>query len=319
MNRSSLSVLLALGLLASTAAAREPSPPTIRVALICGAMTPMIAQIAMNDGSFQRAGLRVDKYCFPGGAPAVQALVGRSVDIFIGSYEHVLRQRAHGFHVKAYGEIFDAVCCTLIAKAGSPVRDLADLRGQIVGISAAGSLSDTILREALESARLNPDRDVHIISIGQGLPMYAALESDRITAGLLAEPLMTALVADGAYKVLYASKTPFAGNVLMANTSWVRTHRDEMRTLLAVLRNVEARVRAHPVSAIAPMRKDFPNVAPRIMLQAIMHELAFVPKGLQVQRGGAETASRIELRLGNLKAPIPFAQCVDNTLVASIR
>ena len=67
------------------------------------------------------------------------------------------------------------------------------------------------------------------------------------------------------------------------------------------------------------MRKDFPDVAPRVMLQAIMHELAFVPKDLQVQRGGAETVYHIELRLGNLKAPIPFAQCVDNTLVASIR
>jgi len=66
--------------------------PTVRVGLICGGMTPMVAQVALNDGSFEKAGVHVEKDCFTGGPQAVQALVGKSIDAFIGSYDHVLRQ-----------------------------------------------------------------------------------------------------------------------------------------------------------------------------------------------------------------------------------
>jgi ABC-type nitrate/sulfonate/bicarbonate transport system substrate-binding protein len=309
--------LAALAALAPLSGARADTP-MIRVSLICGGMTPMLAQIAMNDGSFERAGLKVDKYCFPGGAPAVQALIGKSVDIFIGSYEHVLRQRARGFDVKAYGEIYDGMSYVLVVKANSPYKTLAELKGQTLGITAAGSLSDTALRQGLESVHLNPDRDVAIVNAGTGTTMFAALESNRIAGGMITEPASTALVADGQYRILYNNTTPFAGNVLMANAAWVKANHDQMRTLLAVLKQIDARTRAKPSSAIAPMTKDFPNVGPRIMLQAIAHQLAHVPPGLVVTRKGTATVEEIELKENDIKAPIPYEQAVDGSLLASI-
>jgi NitT/TauT family transport system substrate-binding protein len=309
--------LFVLGL-TSVAAARQTSPPAIRVALVCGVMTPMIAQVAMNDRSFDRAGVRVDKYCFGSGATAAQALARKDVDVFIGSYEHVLGLRVRGFDVKAYAEIFNGGCCTLIAKRRSSVRDLAGLGGRVVGISGKAGLSHTVLVQALESVP-RPDRDVTIIGVGQGTPLYAALESGQVAAGMVPEPMLSAFLADGAYKVLYAFNKPFAGNVVMANTSWVRAHGDGMRRLIYVLLKETARVRSDPAIAIPPMSKDFPNIGPRIMLQAIMHELLFVPKDLKVQQDGVQTVSRIELQLGELKAPIPFGQCVDDALIANTR
>jgi hypothetical protein len=89
--------------------------------------------------------------------------------------------------------------------------------------------------------------------------------------------------------------------------------------LIYVLLKETARVRSDPAIAIPPMSKDFPNIGPRIMLQAIMHELLFVPKDLKVQQDGVQTVSRIELQLGELKAPIPFGQCVDDALIANTR
>lgn len=318
MNR--LKFFLALAAVAAFApiAGARADTPMIRLSLICGGMTPMLAQIAINDGSFDRAGLKVDKYCFPGGAPAVQALIGKSVDVFIGSYEHVLRQRARGFDVKAYGEIYDGMSYVLVAKANSPYKALSELKGQTLGITAAGSLSDTALRQGLESVNLNPDRDVQIVNAGTGTTMFAALESNRIAGGMITEPASTALVADGQYKVLYNNTTPFAGNVLMASTAWVKANHDQMRTLLAVLKQIDARTRANPASAIAPMHKDFPNVGPRIMLQAITHQIAHVPRGLAVTRKGAATVEAIELKENDIKAPIPYEQAVDDSLLASI-
>ena len=89
--------------------------PTVRVGLICGGMTPMVAQVALNDGSFEKAGVHVEKDCFTGGPQAVQALVGKSIDAFIGSYDHVLRQRARNIDVKVYAELYNGYSYELIA------------------------------------------------------------------------------------------------------------------------------------------------------------------------------------------------------------
>jgi NitT/TauT family transport system substrate-binding protein len=282
-------------------------------------MTAMLAEIALNDGSFQRAGLHVEKYCFSGGAQAIQALVGRSVDIHVGSYELVLRQRARGFDIKAYAQIYDGMSYELVAKANSSIRSIADLRGHLVGVTASGTLSDTALRLALAQGHLNPDRDVEVIGAGAGATMYAALATDRIAAGMLAEPTTTQLVADGDYRVLWSPTLPYPGNVLMAGSKWVDAHREAMRKLLGVLRSVYDRTRRNPSSAIAPLQQDFENIAPRVMLQAIQHQLAHVPPNLAVTRQGADVVLQLELRSGDIKVPIAYGTAVDNTLIPTVR
>lgn len=312
-------LLLTLFIGLAPAAPARADLGTIRLSLICGSMTAMLAEIALNDGSFDRAGVHVDKYCFSGGAQAIQALVGRSVDVHIGSYELVLRQRARGFNIKAYGQIYDGMSYELVTKTNSRFRSVADLRGQTLGITAAGTLSDTALRLALTAAHLNPDRDVQVIGAGAGTTMYAALETNRIAAGMLAEPTTTQLVADGEYRVLWSPTLPYPGNVLMANANWVDQHRAAMHAMLAVLRSVYARTKQDPSSAIAPLSKDFDTIAPRIMLQAIQHQLKHVPPDLTVSRKGAAVVLDLELKTGDIKAPIAYGTAVDNALVLSAR
>jgi NitT/TauT family transport system substrate-binding protein len=318
VNRLRLGVSLLAAIICMPVAAR-PDVPQIKLSLICGSMTAMLAEIALNDGSFDRAGVHVEKYCFSGGAQAVQALVGRSVDVHIGSYELVLRQRSRGFNIKAYAQIYDGMSYELVVKTASPVRSVADLRGQALGITASGTLSDTALRLALADAHLNPDRDVQIIGTGAGTTMYAALETNRIAAGMMAEPTTTQLVADGKYRVLWSPTLAYPGNVLMAHAAWVDAHRDAMRKMLAVLRAVYARTKQNPSSAIAALQYDFPTIQPRIMLQAIQHQLTHVPPGLAVTRRGAAVVLDLELRSGDIKDPISYETAVDSNLIRSAR
>ncbi len=317
IRRSLTALTLAACMTPLSAAAADA--PAIRVGLVCGGMTPMVAQTAINDGSFDRGGVRVEKVCFPGGAPAVQALVGRSIDVFIGSFEHVLRQRARGLEVKAYAELYDGMSYELVAKSGSPVRGLADLKGQTLAITAPSSLSETALRIGLDDVHLNPDRDVQIVPAGSGATMVAAIDTNRVGAGMLTEPSIAQLTSEGKYRVVWSPETPYAANVVMASEAWVAQNRPGFTKFLAVMRDEHDRIARNPSSAVAAMRKDFPQVSAPIMLRAIEHELPHIPAGLHVSSRGTQSVLAIELKQGNLKAPVAVAASVDDALLSSAR
>lgn len=305
-------------LIAPFAPARGADLPTIKVGLICGGMTPMVAQVALNDGSFEKAGVHVEKDCFTGGPQAVQALVGKSIDAFIGSYDHVLRQRARNIDVKVYAELYNGYSYQLIGKTAGPAS-LAQAKGLTLGVTAPGALSDDALRLGLTEAGLNPDRDVTIVATGSGAPMVAALDTDRIAAGMLTEPSTTALTDTGKYKVVFDPTQPFAGNVVMAQTAFVAANKRAFTAMLGALRATAARVAANPQSAVAPMIKDFPTVAPVVMLAAIKHTLPHVPKGLLVDRKSTDPVVAATLKKGDITTAIPFDAAVDNSILESIK
>ena len=91
----------------------------------------------------------------------------------------------------------------LVSKAGAPFTDLASLKGKKIGITVPGSLTDNTIRSSIKALGLNPDRDFEITSGGVGATMQAAIDSDRIDAGLV---ILTALAnmfqKKGAYKIV---------------------------------------------------------------------------------------------------------------------
>src|SRR3954452_18007697 len=57
--------------------------------------------IAERQGYFKAEGLDVEILDFPGGAKALQALIGGSVDVVSGAYEHTITQQAKGQNIEA--------------------------------------------------------------------------------------------------------------------------------------------------------------------------------------------------------------------------
>ena len=82
-----------LAALLVTGCSSEPGPPTIRVGLVCGGVS--LAALAIDSGGLPD-GLQAQKVCFDSGSDAVQALVGGSIDAFVGAGEHVDRQPRQG-------------------------------------------------------------------------------------------------------------------------------------------------------------------------------------------------------------------------------
>ena len=293
--------------------------PKIRLAYVCGGMNAMVAQLGINDGAYDRAGIDVEKVCFAAGAPAIQALIGGSVDVFTGSAEHALRAQSRGINVKIYGCLQNSIGYSLITKVDSKYKTLADLKGQTVAITAPQSLSDTGLRHGLLAAAINPDRDLSIIAAGSGATMLAALDTDRAAAGMVSPPELQRLVAAKKYRVLYDPSFEYAGIVIISRADFVAANKSGMQTFVRVLSTEANSARNTPALATAAMNKEFTDIDSGVLLAAVREQAKLIPAGFAVPVKGLDEVNAIEVAAKTIPAAVPFGQVVDTSLIAGLK
>ena len=82
--------------------------------------------IAERNGYFKAEGLEVEILDFPGGAKALQALLGGSVDIVSGAYEHTISQQAKGQAIE-----WEAIKFSLSQKEAKKIaEDIVSMSGE---------------------------------------------------------------------------------------------------------------------------------------------------------------------------------------------
>src|SRR5919112_6812985 len=97
--------------------------------------------IAERKGYFKAEGLEVEIVDFPGGAKALQAMVGGSADIVSGAYEHTINMHAKGqpiVGIALQGRYNGIVFAVSKAKAAQ-FKSAHDIKGLKVGVTAPGS------------------------------------------------------------------------------------------------------------------------------------------------------------------------------------
>lgn len=154
--------------------------------------------IAERNGYFKQEGLDVEILDFPGGAKALQALLGGSVDIVSGAYEHTISQQAKGQIIEALvleGQYPGIVLALGKAKAAS-YKSPADLKGMKIGVTAPGSSTNMFVNILLAKAGLKPD-DVSIVGVGAGAGAVAIMKRGEIDGVSNLDPVIAQLESDG--------------------------------------------------------------------------------------------------------------------------
>jgi len=165
--------------------------------------------IAERNGYFKAEGLDVEILDFPGGAKALQALLGGSVDIVSGAYEHTISQQAKGQAIEALvleGQYSGIVLALPKAKAAS-YRSPADLNGLKIGVTAPGSSTNMFVNILLAKSGLKPDA-VSIIGVGAGAGAVAIMKRGEIDALSNLDPVISQLESDGAIVPVVDTRTP---------------------------------------------------------------------------------------------------------------
>ncbi len=154
--------------------------------------------IAERNGYFKAEGLDVEILDFPGGARALQALVGGSVDVVSGAYEHTITQQAKGQNIEALvlqGKYAGIVLGMPKAKAAA-YKGPADLKGMKIGVTAPGSSTNMFINILLAKVGLKPDAAAYI-GVGATAGAVAIMKKGEIDAISNLDPVITMLEADG--------------------------------------------------------------------------------------------------------------------------
>jgi NitT/TauT family transport system substrate-binding protein len=159
-------------------------------------------------GYFKEQGLDVTINDFRGGAQSLQALVGGSVDVVTGAYEHTIRMQAKGQDIRAVIELgrFPGIVVGVRKEKAASYKSAADLKGNKIGVSAPGSSTNFFVMYLMSKAGLKPT-DASFIGVGIGPSAVAAVKKGEIDALSNLDPMMTKLEQDGDIKVVADSRS----------------------------------------------------------------------------------------------------------------
>lgn len=187
---------------------RPKDKTTIQMAV--GGQTQFIylpLTLADRLGYFKDEGLNVNISDLRGGSEALAAMMGGSVDMVTGFYEHTIRARAQGKRLVmvALFDRYPGLVLMVGKQHTGQVHSIKDLIGKPVGVTAPGSSTDQLVKYILRRNNLDPQA-IPVVTGGIST-MLAALEQDRVWAGVTVDPLASRLDRDGIARVLYDTRT----------------------------------------------------------------------------------------------------------------
>jgi NitT/TauT family transport system substrate-binding protein len=199
MHKSLIAVLGALVLTATSAVAQAPEKKDIKIG-VGGKPSLYYLTLTLTErlGYFKEQGLDVEINDFAGGAKALQSLVGGSVDMVTGAYEHTIRMQAKGQDVRALIELgrYPAISVLVRKDKAAAYKSPADLKGMKIGVTAPGSSTQMIVQYMLASAGLKAE-DVSFVGVGASATAVAAMRKGEIDALANIEPVVSKLEKDG--------------------------------------------------------------------------------------------------------------------------
>ncbi|MDD2713502.1 MAG: ABC transporter substrate-binding protein [Simplicispira sp.] len=169
---------------------------------------------------FVPEGLDVAVQAFASDALALQAMHEGAADVCAIDFEQILR---HAHSGAAPGQCFVVqgraaqVALGVSMRALPRFKELADLRGHQVGVSALGTQSHTVACLALGQAGVVPDA-VSFVAVGEGERAREALRSGRVQALCHGDPLMTLLEHNGDVRIMGDARTLTGGQALFGGS-----------------------------------------------------------------------------------------------------
>jgi NitT/TauT family transport system substrate-binding protein len=159
--------------------------------------------IAEQLGYFKAEGLEVTINDFAGGAQALRALVGGSVDVVSGAFEHTVNMQPKGQKLRAF--VLQGRAPQIVfgvnPKTMPAFKSVTELKGRKIGVTAPGSSTNVMANFVLAKAGLKPS-DVSFIGVGASSGAVAAMRSGQIDAISNLDPVISLLSRSGDLKIV---------------------------------------------------------------------------------------------------------------------
>ena len=329
----SLFTVIILFALLVTACSRPYDPTTIQMAV--GGQTQFIylpLTLASQLGFFKDEGLSVNISDLRGGSEALAAMMGGSVDVVTGFYEHTIRARAQGKRLVMI-ELFDRYpgLVLMVGKRHvNEVHAIKDLIGKPVAVTAAGSSTDQLVKYLLRRDELDPQA-IPVVTAGT-TTMLAALEQDRVWAGVIVDPLATKFERDGIATALYDTRTekgtldifggPWPAGGFYTTEEFLRQHPQTVASIVkAGLRALQYIKQHSPEEIAGAMPPSFWAGDREQYVSSLRANLGlYSPDGVMPEDGASNVLKTVSLVDQTItRAKIDIKQTYDNSFVLKAR
>jgi NitT/TauT family transport system substrate-binding protein len=165
--------------------------------------------LANQLGYFKDEGLEIEVANFSGGGKAAEALIGGQADVVTGFYDHTIDTQPVGEHLVmvCLYDRFPGLVLLVSKQSANQIKSIKDLRGKTVGVTARGSSTDFMVGYLLSKEGMKRE-DVNVTPVGTGAAFIAALQQNRIQAGVTVDPAATRILQAGDGVVLKDTRTP---------------------------------------------------------------------------------------------------------------
>ena len=169
---------------AENVAERQPEKITIAYSSVSGNMASL--WITYERGFFRKYGLDVQTVFIESGSTTVQSLISKEVVFAQMAGAGAIQSRVRGSDVVMIAGFLNTMDYQFMVDKS--ITRPEHLKGKTLAVSRVGSSSDFATRYALDKFGLVPGKDVTILEIGSQPARFAALESGKVHAAMVAVP-----------------------------------------------------------------------------------------------------------------------------------
>jgi len=254
------------------------------------AWTFMPLDIGQHEGIFAKYGVDLEVANFGGDAKLQQALASDSMDLGLGSGPSMafVAKGAPVIGVAAFAGAPRNI--GVVVAADSPIQQVADLKGKLMAISTAGSLTEWLTKRLSAHEGWGPD-GMKMVSIGDTAQQASALKARQVDAFMGGTEAGYRLEEAGEGRVLVAMDSyvsHFVTHVVFARKQFVAERPASIEKFLKAFFATIAWMKAHKDESnaiTAPLLRESAAVANKTYdLQMPMLELdgQFDPEGLEL-------------------------------------
>ncbi|MGE5218200.1 MAG: ABC transporter substrate-binding protein [Chloroflexota bacterium] len=187
----------------------------------------------MNDvGLLKQEGLDMELVYIASSPTVARATLAGDIVLSGANSQVIVDAGLNGGDLVAMGAITNVVAFYIMA--APEIKNVADLRGKMVGVTRFGASTDFGMRMLLSKYGLEASKDVPFIQIG-GMPeLAAALSKKTVFAAPMSQPMVYLAQKAGMRMLANLAKEdiPFMHIGLTTSKRWIREHRPEAKAFI---------------------------------------------------------------------------------------
>ena len=242
-----------------------------KITLMVGGYEKIIylpAKLAERLGYFKEEGLDVTLLNESAGVDAENELLAGAVQGVVGFYDHCVDLQTKGKLIESVVQLAHAPGeVELVSNKYPQVKTMADLRGKNLGVTGLGSSTNFLTQFLMVKSGVQLG-EFTSVPVGAGQTFIAAMQQDKIQAGMTTEPTISRLIKTNEARVLVDMRTSEGTKAVLGGTypasslymenKWVEKNKPIVQKLANAFVKTLRYIQSHSAAEIADkMPSDF--------------------------------------------------------------